>query len=104
MDVEVRSPALSELLAEDAELELLGSGFDFTEGPVWNAAEQYLLFSDVSGDVIRRWDTSGVADWRRPSRKSNGLTYDPQGRLVACEHVTSSVTRTGTRLSRLAAS
>src|SRR5262249_19315354 len=66
----------------------------FTEGPVWNAAEQHLLFSDVSGDVIRRWDASGVSDWRRPSRKSNGLTYDPQGRLVACEHVTSTVTRT----------
>src|ERR1700730_2003430 len=55
MEVEVRSPALSELLAEDAELEQLGNGFDFTEGPVWNAAEQYLLFSDVSGNVIRRW-------------------------------------------------
>ena len=94
MAVERRSPALSEVLAEDAELELLASGFDFTEGPVWNAAEQYLLFSDVSGDVIRRWDASGVSDWRRPSRKSNGLTYDSQGRLVACEHVTSSVTRT----------
>jgi gluconolactonase len=94
VDVEVRSSALSDLLAEDAELELLGNGFDFTEGPVWNAVEQCLLFSDVSGDVIRRWDTSGVSDWRRPSRKANGLTYDPQGRLVACEHVSSTVTRT----------
>src|SRR5207244_12073641 len=40
MAVERRSPALSELLAEAAELELLASGFDFTEGPGWHAAEQ----------------------------------------------------------------
>ena len=94
MALDVRSPALSELLAEDAELELLADGFDFVEGPVWNASGRYLLFSDVSGDVIRRWDADGVSDWRRPSRKSNGLTYDAEGRLVACEHETSSVSRT----------
>ena len=56
----------------------------------------YLLFSDMPGDVIRRWDeTDGIQDWRRPSSMANGLTYDAERRLVTCEHATSRVTRTG---------
>ena len=91
---DVLAPEFERIAPPGTEVETINCDVVFGEGPVWNAAEQYLLFSDVSGDVIRRWDASGVGDWRRPSRKSNGLTYDPQGRLVACEHVTSSVTRT----------
>src|ERR1019366_1765145 len=76
-------------------LEVLASGLNFTEGPVWREPDGYLLFSDVPMDAIYRWDaTSGVTVHRRPSRKSNGLAYDGAGRLLACEHVSSSVSRT----------
>src|SRR4051812_2043686 len=93
MGVQVKDPAFLELVDEDAELERLGTGFTFTEGPIWNPAG-YLLFSDMPGDARRRWDEqSGVTEVANPSNKGNGMTLDDDGRLVVCEHVTSSVVR-----------
>src|SRR5919198_3922702 len=93
MAVQVNAQAFLELIDEDAELERLGTGFTFTEGPIWNPAG-YLLFSDMPGDVRRRWDEqSGVTEVARPSNKGNGMTLDNDGRLIVCEHVTSSVVR-----------
>jgi gluconolactonase len=93
MAVQAHSPELLELVAEDAELEQLGTGFTFTEGPLWHTGG-YLLFSDMPGDVRRRWDESGgVTEVARPSNKGNGMTWDLEGRLVVCEHVTSSLVR-----------
>ena len=89
------APALRELVAPDANFELVATGFQFTEGPLWDPERHFLLFSDLAGDVIRRWDDrSGTTVYRQPSGKSNGLTYDSSGRLVACEHVGRRVTRT----------
>jgi gluconolactonase len=93
MAVQVNAPAFLELVDEDAELERLGTGFTFTEGPIWNP-DGYLLFSDMPGDVRRRWDEqSGVTEVANPSNKGNGMTIDNDGRLIVCEHVTSSVVR-----------
>jgi gluconolactonase len=93
MAVQAHSPELLELVAEDAELEELGTGFTFTEGPLWHT-DGYLLFSDMPGDVRRRWDEfGGVTEVARPSNKGNGMTWDLEGRLVVCEHVTSSLVR-----------
>jgi gluconolactonase len=94
MGVQARSDALLELVAEDAEVERLATGFTFTEGPVWNGEGQYLLFSDMPGDVRRRWsEADGVEEIMRPSNKCNGMVYDAHGNLLVCEHVTSSLVR-----------
>ena len=94
MPVQVNSPAVLELVDEDAELERLGTGFTFTEGPLWNPDGEFLLFSDMPGDVRRRWDAeNGVTEVANPSNKGNGMTFDNDGRLIVCEHVTSSVVR-----------
>jgi gluconolactonase len=78
-----------------AAFEKLGTGFLFTEGPVWHPRGKFLLFSDMPGDHLRRWSAAdGVTTFRQPCHKSNGLTYDRQGRLLVCEHATSQVTRT----------
>jgi gluconolactonase len=91
--VQVNAPAMRELVPEDAGLERLGTGFTFTEGPLWNP-DGYLLFSDMPGDVRRRWDEeNGVTEVANPSNKGNGMTWDNDGRLIVCEHVTSSVVR-----------
>jgi gluconolactonase len=93
MGVQVKADAFLELVDESAEVEQLGTGFTFTEGPIWNP-EGFLLFSDMPGDVRRRWDPeSGVSEVANPSNKGNGMTIDNDGRLVVCEHVTSSVVR-----------
>ena len=93
MGVQVKADAFLELVDESAEVEQIGTGFTFTEGPIWNP-DGFLLFSDMPGDVRRRWDPdSGVSEVANPSNKGNGMTIDNDGRLVVCEHVTSSVVR-----------
>jgi gluconolactonase len=48
----------------------------------------------MPGDVRRRWDADGgVREVANPSNKGNGMTFDLDGRIVVCEHVTSSVVR-----------
>src|SRR3984885_10066274 len=85
---------LDDLIDPAAEVRQLGTGFTFTEGPVWNHAGEYLLFSDMPGDVRRRWSSErGVEEVARPSNKSNGMVYDGVGRLLVCEHATSSLVR-----------
>ncbi len=77
------------------QFEKLGTGFLFTEGPLWHPTGRFLLFSDMPGDHMRRWSAGdGVTTFRKPCNMSNGLTYDRQGRLIACEHATSQVTLT----------
>jgi gluconolactonase len=72
----------------------LGTGFTFTEGPIWHPRDHYLLFSDMPADVRRRWDAQrGVQEVMRPSNKCNGMTYDADLNLVVCEHSTSTVVR-----------
>lgn len=72
----------------------VGTGFDFTEGPIWHPIDHYLLFSDLPGDVRRRWDPRrGVVEVKRPSNKCNGMTYDAELNLIVCEHTTSSLVR-----------
>lgn len=86
-------PEFRRLVDEHAPVRQIGSGFDFTEGPVWHPRDHHLTFSDMPGDVRRRWDGGDVVEVMRPSHKANGLTYDADLNLVACEHTTSSVVR-----------
>jgi len=91
---EALDPAFHQLIDEHAPVIQIGSGFTFTEGPIWHPQEQYLLFSDMPGDVRRRWDRrSGMREVMRPSHKGNGLTYDRDLNLIICEHATSSLVR-----------
>ena len=70
----------------DGKPEKVAEGFQFTEGPVWSP-EGFLLFSDIPAGKQYKWTAPGKCDvWREPSGHSNGLTFDLQGRLLACEH------------------
>lgn len=86
-------PEFHELISEAAPVRQIGSGFTFTEGPVWHPRENHLLFSDMPGDVRRKWDANGVREVLKPSNKGNGLTYDTDLNLIVCEHATSSLAR-----------
>ena len=79
-----------------ARVERLWSGGRWLEGPAWFAAGRYVLFSDIPNERMMRWDdTDGsVSVFRHRSRNSNGNTVDRQGRLITCEHLSRSVTRT----------
>jgi gluconolactonase len=76
-------------------LDRVATGFQFTEGPVWIEEEESLLFSDIPGNrILRLRADGGLSVFREPSEKSNGLTRDRQGRLIACEHHNRRVART----------
>ncbi len=96
-------PAFSELIAEDAVIEVLTSGFKWAEGPVWVEKKKhefggYLLFSDIPNNRVVRWDEGkGARTWLKPSGYTgvtkyggepgcNGLLLDRDGRLISCEH------------------
>jgi len=91
---------LDELLAPDAQLEILADGFTWTEGPVWmgDASNGHLLFSDIPRNSIFKWTAKdGIQLFMNPSGYtgvsyyglepgSNGLLKDLDGNLVMCEH------------------
>ncbi|MGV3719645.1 MAG: SMP-30/gluconolactonase/LRE family protein [Actinomycetota bacterium] len=89
------SSHLPRLLPADASLEQIATGLRFTEGPLWDPASGSLLFSDIPADRIYRWTEGvGIEVFRDPSGKSNGLTWDLDGNLLACEHLNRRLTRT----------
>ncbi|MEN3333686.1 MAG: gluconolactonase, partial [Blastocatellia bacterium] len=98
-NIERRDARLDKLVPKNAQLEKLGDGYHWTEGPVWNRKENYLLFSDIPANAIIQWKAGGgMKQYLKPSGYtgsapfegrepgSNGLTYDAAGRLVLCEH------------------
>jgi gluconolactonase len=91
-------PALDRIIPAGARIEQVAEGFTFGEGPVWDPAGA-LLLSDPNENMIYRWtEDGGVAVFRANSGYtgtdigqygqpgSNGLTFDPQGRLTIAEH------------------
>ena len=96
--VERLNPRLDKLIPPGAKLERLAEGYDWSEGPVWIKKSGYLLFSDVPMNTVFRWDEKeGIRPFLKPSGYtgttprggepgSNGLTLDPDGRLVLCQH------------------
>lgn len=93
--VEICDSRFASVVGTSVAVEKIASGFLFTEGPLWHAADRYLLFSDIPGDHLRRWSArDGISTFRKPCGQSNGLTWDREGRLIACEHATSRLTRT----------
>lgn len=110
--IERLSPELDEVLPADAQIEVLAEGYTWSEGPVWEAADSSLLFSDVPQNVVYRWkEGSGISTYLKPSGftgdktessepGSNGLALDPSGRLVLCQHGDRRVARMAAPLSQ----
>jgi gluconolactonase len=101
-----KDPGLDAILTPGTKIERLASGFQFTEGPVWDRDGGYLLFSDPNNNLIYRWDPDGqvsvyrshsgytglnIGEYGQPG--SNGLTLDREGRLTINEHGNRRVTR-----------
>ena len=94
MPIERLSPELERIVSLDQEVEVLGRGFVGGEGPLWWNEGGYLLFSEVRGNRRRKWSPEeGVTVFHEPTNNANGLTRDPQGRLIMCEGGTRRVTR-----------
>ena len=90
----IEDPRFAAMVLPNAPLELLGENFLWTEGPVWFADHQQLLFSDLPNNRMMRWTEAGVSTFRSPSHFSNGNCRDCQGRLVTCSHQQRNISRT----------
>ena len=79
-----------------AKVERIAHGMRWAEGPVWLGDSRTLVWSDVPGNCMYRWDeeSGAVGVFRKPSNNANGNTRDRQGRIVTCEHLSRRVTRT----------
>ena len=84
------------IVPQDAPVEQVATGFQFTEGPAWDG-KGGLLFSDIPADTIYKVDEAGeVSTFLKPSGKSNGLMFDTDGTLIACRHWERDVARVTT--------
>jgi gluconolactonase len=86
MSVEIIHPDFAKYVLDNAELETLGTGFRWIEGPVWMGDAACLLFQDLPRNRTMRWSEDGITVYRSPSQYANGQTRDRQGRLISCSH------------------
>ena len=92
--IERLDAGLDALIAPDAKIEVLASGFNWSEGPVWK--DGGIVFSDVPENTVFGWkEGDKVASVvLKPSgsisdptgQGSNGLALDAKGSLVLCQH------------------
>ena len=100
---------LERVIGPEVKAEKIAGGFTATDGLAYSRLA-YLVFSDPAADTILKYtptvqfvsgksigkiaQATPVTVFRKPSGGVRGLTYDRQGRLLACEATARRVTRT----------
>lgn len=73
------------LVAPNAEIQKLGEGFSFTEGP---AVDKHgnVFFTDQPNDKIYKWsaNTGVITEFLSNTGRSNGMYFDKDGLLITC--------------------
>jgi gluconolactonase len=105
-DIQKLDPALDGIVAADAKLERVATGFNkWTEGPVWTH-DGTLLFAEIPANNIDLWvpgkgasvfmhpsGYEGAEPYKGPEPGSNGMTLDPDGRISVAGHARRNVWR-----------
>ncbi|XOV93832.1 MAG: SMP-30/gluconolactonase/LRE family protein [Bacteroidota bacterium] len=96
--IERFDPFMDELIPKDAKVEIIASGFEWAEGPLWLTDQNALIFSDIPVNTIFKWtEKDSITEYLKPSgfsgsitgKKepgSNGLALDKDGKLILCQH------------------
>jgi gluconolactonase len=97
--LESLDPRFDALIPPDTKIEKIADDLLWSEGPLWDARTKSLLFSDIPRNVVMEWKAgkgvsrflensgyTGAAPFTGREPGSNGLTFDPQGRLTLCQH------------------
>jgi gluconolactonase len=73
------------LVAKDAQIEKLGEGYAFTEGPV-SDKKGNVFFTDQPNNKIIRWDAQSRAFsvFSDQAGRANGMFFDKKGNLITC--------------------
>jgi gluconolactonase len=95
---EALDPSFHELVSPDARAEIIAEGFEWSEGPLWVASENMLLFSDIPNNTVFKWtEKDGHKIYLKPAgytgstprvgeMGSNGLILNKEGKLILCQH------------------
>jgi len=94
-DVIALEPTFSKCIQGNSPIRRLHTGMLWAEGPAWNGAGSYLVWSDIPNNAQMRYlpEDGHVSVMRSNANNSNGNTFDWQGRQISCEHGTRRVTR-----------
>jgi len=92
--IEKLDAALDALIASDVKIEKVGTGYSWSEGPVW--FKDRFIFSDVPKNTAYAWKRGDAAPtvFLKPSgtdepsdlQGSNGLAVDAKANLLLCQH------------------
>lgn len=87
-DVVALDPKFRRYMIGNTAMKRLYVGTSWAEGPAWNGAGKYLVWSDIPANNQLRWieDDGRVTTFRNPAGYSNGNTFDYEGRQLSCEH------------------
>jgi gluconolactonase len=86
------SPQFWNVLAHDAKLETVATGFGFTEGPVWDPAG-FVYVSDEEINKIYRVYADGHKEELISLGDPDGNTYDQNDKLLDCASVLRAIIR-----------
>lgn len=81
------SPKFWNLFEHDAKLTTVGSGFGFTEGPVWDPSGFLYVSDEETNKIFRLYVAEGRKEELISLGDPDGNTYDRQHRLVDCASV-----------------
>ncbi|MEO5807120.1 SMP-30/gluconolactonase/LRE family protein [Devosia sp.] len=85
---------LRQLVQPNAQLERLHTGMLWAEGPVYFAAGDHLLWSDIPNNRVMQYVPGlGARVYSHDANNCNGNTLDREGRRITCEHLSRSVVR-----------
>src|SRR6516164_2447264 len=93
-ELRAESPQFWKLVPKDATLEVVGTGFGFTEGPVWDAAG-FLYVSDEEQNKIFRVYPDGRKEEVLALGDPDGNTLDLNHQLLDCASVLRAIIRIG---------
>jgi gluconolactonase len=75
------------LIAKDAKLDRIATGFGFTEGPVWDPAGFLYVSDETLNNIFRVYVKDGRKEEVIALGDPDGNTYDQRGRLIDCASV-----------------
>jgi gluconolactonase len=96
--LEVYDQEFHSIIDTSSKIEVLSDGFTWSEGPLWLASQNKLIFTDVPTNIAYSWDeTNGKQVYLSPSgytnrvnseagEGANGLMLDSDGSLILCQH------------------
>jgi gluconolactonase len=90
--VEIYHPRALEFITKETLISVRGKDFSWVEGPVWVKDHNFLLFTDIPKNIIRKFDAENGTSvylenvgFDKPSNKgpgANGLLLNKQNQLV----------------------